>query len=409
VNDNQTYHHGYKLRIYPTEEQKELINKLIGAYRYVYNWGLAKEQACYEEKKNGLSDKGFYSFFDLCKLFKMHRDSPGNEWLKEIPNTTARLALRDVYNAYLEFFNGHRKHPKLKTKKRSPKMFKTRNDRFCIDGDRVRFEGLPRYTRGVGALSDTVKLGFKTNFARLDSIEYMGPSISIDNLGNYWVSFSIKEPVQELDKPKTEPIGVDLGIRKTMTLSTGETFTRPNDKLTKLDRRLKKVRDHYSRDVKRRMEEANRTKTKYEDIPVSNRSQKRLTKLRKLYARITNIKNNFYHETIKSIVLRNPEAIVLETTRTKEMRRTAKCKQLLQELHKANFFTMAKIFEDKCTRYGVTLIKADPQYPSTQLCSNCGYKQRIGDKHIYRCPQCGLEMDRDLNAALNLRNLAINS
>ena len=86
--DNQTYNHGYKLRIYPTEEQKELINKYIGVYRYIYNWGISKQEQIYQDKKNGEPNRGFYSFFDLCKLFKMHRDSPGNEWLKEIPNTT---------------------------------------------------------------------------------------------------------------------------------------------------------------------------------------------------------------------------------------------------------------------------------------------------------------------------------
>ena len=284
-------------------------------------------------------------------------------------------------------------------------MFKTRNDRFYIDGDRVRFEGLPHINRYIG-LVDTINLGFDFGLYKNQHIKYIQPVISIDNLGNYWVSFSIKEPIQKLDKPKTEPIGIDLGIRKTMTLSTGETFTRPNDKINRIDRRLSRIRRQCSRDNKRRRREANRTKTKYEDIPVSKRSQKRLTKLRKLNKKITNIKNNFYHETIKNIVLRNPEAIVLETTRTREMQRTAKYKQLQQGLHKANFFTMAKIFEDKCTKYGVPLIKADHTYPSTQVCSNCGHRQKLHGKKIYHCPQCGLEMDRDLNAALNLRNLA---
>ena len=409
MDDNQTYTHGYKLRIYPTEEQKELINKYIGAYRYIYNWGLTKEQEHYKEKKNGLSDKGFYSFYDRCKLFKMHRDNPENAWLKEIPNTTARLALKDVVDAYQGFFDKVTGIPKLKTKKRSPKTFKTRNDRFYIDGDRVRFEGLPRYTRGPGALVDTVKLGFKTDFARLNGIEYMGPSISIDNLGNYWVNFSIKEPIQELDKPKTEPIGVDLGIRKTMTLSTGETFNLPKEKISRLEDRIAKAKRHYSRDIKRRMEEAKRTKTKYDDIPVSKRSQKRLNKIRKLNKKITNIKSNFYHETIKNIVLRNPEAIGIETIQVRKMQSTAS-KQLRHDLSVTNFYTMRRIFEHKCTKYGVTLIKADSQYPSTQLCSNCGHKRKLKNgKHVYRCPQCGLEMDRDLNAALNLRNLAINS
>ena len=406
MDTNNTYVCGHRYRIYPTEEQKVLINKFIHLYRYIYNWGINKEKEHYQDKLAGESNKGFYTFYDLCKLFKEHRDAQGNEWLKEIPNTTARLALRDVVNSYTQFFNKKNRHPKFKSRKTAPKMFKTRNDRFYIDGNKVRFEGLARISRGPGSIVDTVDLHFDTGYKRLDDVKYIQPSISIDNLGNYWVSFNIEKPIVELDAPKTEPIGIDLGVRKTITLSTGESFTRPNDKIKRLEKRLAHAQRHYTRDVNRRLKEAKHTKTKYEDIPVSKRSEKRAQKVRKLYAKITHIKENFYHNTIKQIILRNPKSIVIETLDSMRILKQAKGRQLRNLLFHADFYTLHKIIEDKCDKYGINLIKADIKYPSTQICSNCGNRYHVGKSEVYHCPNCGFEIDRDINAAINLRKLA---
>ena len=400
------YIHGYKFRIYPTDDQKKLISKYTNLYRYVYNWAMSKQNEQYDKKKKGETDDGFFSFFELCKLYAEHRDLPDHEWLKEFPNTTARLALRDVVNAFKDFFRRGYGHPKFKSKKRSPKMFKTRNDRFYIDGDQVRFEGLPMTCRYTGDV-DTINLNHDFGYFKSDKIKYIQPSISIDNLGNYWVSFSIEEPIIELNIPQSESIGIDMGIRQTMVLSTGEVFNRPKDKINKLDRRLRRVQRHRTRDINRRLEEAHRTKTKYEDIPVSKRARKREDRVRKLYKRITNVKRAFYHETIKQIVTRNPEAIVIETIETRKLQYQRKGHKNNHELAHADFYTMRKIFEGKCNKYGVRLIEADPEYPSSQICSNCGYRQDIGSKKTYVCPQCGMRLDRDLNAALNLRSLAM--
>lgn len=401
-----TYKHGYRLRIYPTEEQKELINKYIHLYRFVYNWGVALEEQHYQEKKDGKSKRGFYSFYDLGELFTKFRNTPGNEWIKEIPKDTAKMALRDVYNSYTKFFMHKSRYPKFKSKKRSPKMFKTRYDRFYIDGDKVRFEGLPKIGVGANSIVDKVDLKFNSGFSRKDNIKYIQPSISIDNLGNYWVSFSIDEPKKILKIPKSEPIGIDVGIRQTIVLSTGEIYIRPKKRIKKLEKQLQRIQHHVSRDINRRMQEAKRTKTKYDDIPISKRAQQRANKVRKIYTKITNIKQSFYYNTIKEIVTRNPESIVIETISTRDMQKNNKQnKYMLPLLHTANFYTIHKIIENKCEQYGIQLIKAPSEYPSSQICSNCGYKQNIGKKPIFKCPKCGTVIDRDINAAINLRNL----
>ena len=321
--DDNIYIKSYKYRLYPTEKQKNLINKYINLYRYVYNWARAQQDVIQQKKANEESGYGFYSFYDLCKLFAEYRDQPGNEWLKELPNTTARLALRDVVDAYDRFFKGFNRHPKFKSKKRSPKMFKTRNDRFYIDGDKVRFEGL-YCDPGHHGFSDKIDLHIDLGYKREDKIKYIQPSISIDNLGNYWLSFSLELSKEILNVPKSDPIGIDMGIRNTLTLSNGEVYNRPNDKINRLERRIKRVKRHISRDIKRRLMESKRTKTKYDDIPVSNRSHKRQIKLRKLSNKVANIKHTWYHNTIKQIVLQNPEAIVIETIKVDKLRKANK-------------------------------------------------------------------------------------
>ena len=357
-------------------------------------------------KKDGKVERGFLSFIDLCKEYKEFRDKPENEWLKEFPNTTARLALRDVVHAYEMFFNKQNKYPKFKSKKCSPKMFKTRSDRFYIDGDKIRFEGLPHDR--TSDISEMIDLDFNTPFKRTDNIKYIAPIISKDNLGNYWIGFSIKDPIAPLDIPKTEPIGVDVGIRNTLTLSTGEIFNRPNDKLKHIESRRKRVQKHVSKDINRRLEESKRTKTKYDDIQPSVRAELRSQKLKKLYKKEANIKNNFYHETAKNIVERNPEMVVLEDLDILKMQKDAKNfhkKYLRTALSNAGLNKMQTIIEQKCIKYGIPVVYANINYPSSQICSNCGHIQNIGNKPIYNCPNCGLKMDRDINAAKNLVSL----
>jgi len=396
---NSTYIKGFKYRIYPNDCQKEIINKFVDMYRFVYNWGLALEEETYQKFLNGESEKRFLYFFDLCAEFKKFKSIEENSWVCELPNTTARLALRDVIYSFQKFFKKINRYPKFKSKKRSVKTFKTRSDRFSFNDDgKLRFEGLPKAF--VDAASDRVDLHFDCGFR---DEKFIQPSISIDNLGRYWVSFSVETECEVLDTPKTEPIGIDLGVKTTITLSIGEKFNKPKEKLEKIQRQIKKANRRVSRDINRRFAESRRTKTKYEDIPKSNRAIKRQEKLSKLCKRRYNIKRNFYHETAKKIVLRNPEGIVMETIPVLETMR--KYKKTAKFLADADFYLITQIFKEKCTKYSVPFMQADRSFPSSQICSNCGSTRKIGGYHTYICHKCGMRMDRDINAAINLRNL----
>ena len=386
-----TYMHGYKYKLYPTEEQKDQLDQFIDLFRYVYNWGIGKQEEIYKQYKQGTSKYSLYSFFQLGKMFVEERRK--NEWLRKIPTSTAKLALRNVSNAYNRFFKKVSKHPKFKSKKNCKKSFNTRHDRFKVKNNSIRIEGINTY----------ISLGFNTEF---NLNRATNPVITKDNLGDYYISFNLEEESINLDIPKSEPLGIDLGVRRTFTLSTGEIFNQPKEKLDKLERQRRRIQRHVTRDIKRRQEEARHTKTKYEDIPKSKRALKRELRLVKKYRKIHNIKDTYYHTITKQIVMRNPEYVVMENFSVEKIKATQKFISKL--IPSVSFYDITQKMKHKCEQYGIIFIQAPTTYASTQICSNCGSIKKMYSYHKYVCHVCGMVEDRDINAAINLRNFGYN-
>lgn len=385
---------GYKYKIYPTEEQACQLDRFIDLSRYVYNWGIAKEKEIHEQYKNGESEYGFYNFIELCSIFTNERNNnPDLYWLKDIPLTTSRLALRNVVNGYKRFFNKQNKHPHFKSKKkckRTEASFNTRNDRFKIHNNGIKIEGMQK---------SYISLGFDSG---LNLNKVINPVISKDNLGEYYVSFSIEEESKDLDTPKTEGIGIDLGVRRTFTLSTGEIYNQPKEKLNRLETKRRRIDRHVTRDINRRLSESMRTKTKYEDIPKSKRAIKRELKRKKLYRKISNIKDTYYHTITKQIVMRNPEYVCMETFSVMGIGKENS--YMYKVLHGVSFYDITCKMRDKCNQYNIPFIQAPREFASTKTCSNCGHVKNMSGKHTYKCPICGMVEDRDINAAINLKN-----
>lgn len=389
-----TIKHGYKYKIYPTEEQVKQLDTINNLFRYVYNWGIAKEQEIYELYQEEISQYKFYSYYDLNRLFNEERNKPGNEWLKDIPLSTARLALRNVVNAYEKFFSGINNKPSFKSKKKAKFSFNTRKDRFKIKDNCIKIEGI-----------DTpISLGFNSelfvNENWKSETKAINPTITKDKLGNYYISFSLEEESNELSIDKSEGIGIDVGERRTYTLSTGEIFNQPKEKLERLERRRKRQQKHVTRDINRRYNESMRTKTKYEDIPKSKRAEKRELRYRKTCRKIHNIKNTFYDQITSEIVNRNPEFVCMETLSVTDMRKNKTVSKQIT----TSFYDMSQKMKVKCEQNNIPFIQAPIEFPSTKTCNNCGHKKNMKGKHIYECPFCGMVEDRDINAANNLRD-----
>lgn len=398
INNETQYYKGHKYRIYPTEEQKQKLDRFIDLYIYVYNWALSKEQNIYELYQNGESDKSFYSSYDLSKLYTEYRHLPENEWLLELPTATAYNAMNSAVFAYKMFFKGLNGYPKFKSRGDSEQSFTTRVDRFYICNNCIRIEG---FEPGI-----TIDLGFDCGFDKNTIVA--NPVITRDNLGNYYISFVTIEDKIEVDNSEGPVIGIDLGLRNTFTTSVpinGSNFnTEPLDEIRKINRTIQKKQSQISHDIQRRIEEANEKELKYEDIPKSNREIKREERVAVLNKRIHNIKNTYYDTMIKQIMDTNPKAVVMETLSVESMRHEENSKFLNPYMRDVSFFTIAQKMKYQCDKRNIPFIQTPDDYPSSQICSTCGTINNIGRNKIYRCPNCGNVIDRDLNASYNLEN-----
>ena len=388
----KTFERGYKLQIYPTQYQAEQIEKLFNYTRFVYNWGIAKEYELRKKYENKESERSFYDFLDLAILFISERKTnPNLSWTLEFPYGISKLPLRNVSNGFKMFFKGKNPNiPHFKSKKYCKKSFNTRNDTFNIKNGSVKFEGVE--TR--------VSIGFDFGIV-VKNGDAMNPVVSKDYLGNYYISFNLIEKVNILDIPKTQGIGIDLGVRQTFALSTGEIFNQPNEILNKLERRRRKLQRHITRDINRRLSESMRTRIKYENIPKSKQAIKRENKLNKIYRKIHNIKETYYHTTTKMIVERNPEFVCMETIHVKKLLHDP---YIAKQIVNVSFFDITQKMKHKCEERGIPFIQAPREFASTKLCSNCGSVKEMYGYHTYKCPVCGMVEDRDINAAINLMN-----
>lgn len=410
LKDNQ-YFHPYKFKMYPTDRQKAIIDDFINQYRFVYNWGIEMERKRYEAYLKGNEEYSFYSYKELREIFKEHKKSL--PWFT-LPSETTRNALQSVEQSYIHFFKGLNKHPKFKSKKKSKMSFKTRNDTFHVYGDSVSFE----MYRDLANKYDErkISLGFNSGFTK--ETKCYNPTISKDSNGDYYISFSIIEDKTSIDLKYDNAIGIDVGIRNTLTTSQLVNNThyhhQPWNKINKITSRIKRLDRQILNDRKRRERKAQSlsdktgTRVKASDIPKSKRELKREEQRRKDYKTIHNVKTTYYHTITKNIVTSGYSAIGIEDIKV------SKCQQnnphyISKHIPKVSFYTIRTYIEYKGNMFNVPVFIADKNYPSTQICSCCGNQKKVDlSETTYICPVCGNTMDRDLNAAYNLESQAYN-
>lgn len=374
--------YGYRIKLYPTDAQKERMNLIMDLYRYVYNWTLSQIEMYYEITGQ------FMNINDACKLLRDHRNS--TEWLKEIPVNTARHAIMSAYASYSIFFKKKANHPKFISKKDPLRYFKIRGERIYLRDRCVGFEGLGRREN----------IDCK-NYNIPKSAKLYNCAVIFDGY-NYWLCVCIEKHTPMEFDPDCGPIGIDLGLRKLAVLSDGTVYKLPDT--SKYLKRRKKIQRQMTKDLNRRKKQAAQVKTKLDDIPYTKNMLKHKKQYREVCNRITNIKHTYIHTMTSEIVNKNPSAIVLETLNVRGM---MKNKYLGKYLSRSMFSEIGRQLEYKSKRNPtIKVIYADRWYPSSQICSGCGFRQNIGDTEIYRCPICGLVIDRDLNAAINLSRVA---
>lgn len=381
---------GYKTMIYPTKEQSEKIIKFCNASRYAYNWAIALEE---ENYKNG---KKFISGYELTKRFTQFKKQEGNEWLKEISGRALKVAILNASSAYENFFKKRGKHPKFKSKKHSKMSCATHEGTTIIERKRIRCE----------------KLGWipchKHNIPIGENVKYYNHKLSFDG-DNFWFSVSVEvfgndNNENSTDKSKTEPIGIDLGIKTLATCSNGIKCIKPNIKKDK--KKLKRLQKQASRHYQEMIDISKRTKTKFSQLPKSKNLLKLESEIRKIYRRINNKCMTNIHEFTSSIVKLNPQAVIIEDLNVDGMRKN---KYLSEKINEAKFYEIRRQLTYKCDWNNIELIIADRWYPSSKICSSCGHKKdKLSlSERTYVCEKCGCIIDRDYNASLNLKYLAL--
>lgn len=383
------------------KEQIERIEKESHARRFLYNWALNYCNEYYQE--TGKTPP----YQELARKFTILKKSdPNFIWLddKLFNVTTCRYAFIDLCAAYHNFLTGVCRHPKFMKRKDD-------SIRIACDSKAFTIKGETAYVPGVSMKrGDYIYIG-KTNIPTGPDVKYSNIRVKFDGV-DYWLSLSVKlKRPMNFDSSKfiNEGIGIDVGIRTSAALSNGKMYDKvPQNRLDRLDKRRRKIQSLVDKDIARRIHISNSTKTKYYDIPKSKNQLKREKKLAKTKIKIYNIYKNYYHNISREIVNEDPQFIVLEDLNIPSFFKGAYGKRRF-DTYESRLGTLSEYIAYKAIEADIPVIYADRDYPSSQICSGCGYRQNIGPKKIYQCPFCGLTIDRDLNAAINLRNFGIST
>ena len=373
----------FKTEINPTEEQKARIRKTIGTCRYVYNFYLGHNKALHDNGEKFMTGKSFSLWLNNEYI----PDNPDKTWIREVYSKAVKKSIEDGCTAFTRFFKHQSDFPKFKKKGKSDvKMYFVRNNPKDCQCERHRLK-IP--TLGWVRIKEkgyipTTKDGYMIRSG----------TVSV-KAGRFYVSVLVEIPDVNIDNNLNEGIGIDLGLKDFAVISSGKTYRNINKSagLKKLEKQLIREQRSLSR--------------KYENIKKGESTQraniqKQKLKVQKLHHKMDNIRTDYINKTIAEIVKTKPSYITIEDLNVKGMMKN-RC--LSKAVASQKFYEFRKRLKAKCDEKGIELRVADRFYPSSKTCHHCGSIRKnlkLSDR-IYRC-ECGYVADRDLNAALNLKD-----
>ena len=373
----------FKTEINPTEEQKARIRRTIGTCRYVYNFYLGHNKALHDNGEKFMTGKSFSLWLNNEYI----PDNPDKTWIREVYSKAVKKSIEDGCTAFTRFFKHQSDFPKFKKKGKSDvKMHFVRNNPKDCQCERHRLK-IP--TLGWVRIKEkgyipTTKDGYMIRSG----------TVSV-KAGRFYVSVLVEIPDVNIDNNSNEGIGIDLGLKDLAIVSNGKTYRNINKSagLKKLEKQLIREQRSLSR--------------KYENLKKGESTQraniqKQRLKVQKLHHKMDNIRTDYINKTIAEIVKTKPSYITIEDLNVKGMMKN-RC--LSKAVASQKFYEFRTRLKAKCDENGIELRVADRFYPSSKTCHHCGSVRKnlkLSDR-IYRC-ECGYVADRDLNAALNLKD-----
>ena len=362
-----------KIRLYPNKEQEKLLWQFACTSRWAWNESLAYRITRYEtDGSNTTVQQG------IEHIQKLKHNNPDYDWVNSVPEAITKQAIKDLEKAYKSFFNRGFGKPKFKKKGKSNVSFYQRTDNFRqVDDTHIKITGIKTYIK--------IK---KSNIPKKVS----NTRVSYD--GKYWY-LSYTYDIEEKKNDGIDVIGVDLGIKELAIVSNGATYKNINK--TQLIKKLEKRKKRLQKQVSRKYE-MNKQGKEY----IKTKNIKKLEqRIRLQDRRLANIRNTYIHEVTKDLVRTTPKKIVIEDLNVRGM---LKNKHLSKAIFSQCFNKFRQYLTYKCKLNGIELEIADRFYPSSKMCSCCGNvrKQLSLSERVYKCKKCGLEIDRDYNASINL-------
>lgn len=397
----------YKVELDPTEEQKHIFNQWIGTCRYLYNLFLARKQEVYKQGGNLKSGA-----FDTWVTKEYIPNTPNTEWIKELPSTARNWIIRDCAEvAYKKFFDGKGKvgFPKFKKKKDmdTSVYFKRSNDygkkksvdkvdTMTCERHRIKLAkvGWVRIKR-KGYAPDT-----KGKPYVMKGEPYIKSGVLSYKAGRYYIALTVEQQEVHYPTPTNEGIGIDLGIKDFAICSNGTTFKNINktQRVKKLEKSLKRQQRRLSRKDKM-------NKKKGENFQRCN-IKKQVLKIQKINQTLTNIRDYYVSQTVAEIVKTKPSYVTIEDLNVIGM---MKNKHLSKAIAQQKFSDFRTKLVDKCKTHKIEVRLVDRWFPSSKTCSRCGAIKKdlkLSDR-TYKCECCGLVIDRDYNASINLKNATV--